>query len=434
MFRKYLKASVLLLIFIIVSCAKEEGNVIVNPPGEEFKTQYRTMQVVGDFNGWAIEDLSSTQMNLVEDWTWQKIQYFSGARDSIMFKFVPNSNWDLAFGTQGPDSGLSGYAEPNCTGTGNHITAGPINRPGYWKFTFNEQTLYYSITFYSAPGGGIRGTIGFSDVSSPPYPQSTISVFDASGKIAETHSDTITSEYLISPLPNGTYTLVFQAGGYVPDTVENVVVNNDTAVIDVVLQKARGIVIDGDLSDWDTPAVHDTIGDSPWGSEGDIGSLYATVQNDTLFIGVEAEVNTNALIVYFHVEPCDSALGYTDMDNTDYYARKFTFPDSLKAQYILAQWVDGNVPPGFRSIDTTGTTTDLTSSINVASSLEPGTRGAMEAAIPISLITTAQSGRIGIVALIAGGDHYDGPESVPENALQGNGNGAELNNLYFIQF
>ncbi len=435
MFRKYFKATISLLTFIIISsCASKEGNVIVNPPGEEFKTQYRSMQLVGDFNGWALEDLSSTEMNLVADWTWEKIQYFSGTRDSIMFKFVPNSNWDLAFGTQGPDSGLSGYAEPNCTGTGNHITAGPINKAGYWKFTFNEQTLFYSITFYSAPGGAIKGTVDFTDVTSPPYPSTTISAYSASEKIAETHTDTMTSEYLLSPLPNGTYTIVFQAPGYIPDTVQNVTVNNDTASIDVVLEKAHGIIIDGDLSDWDTPSVYDTIGDSPWGTNGDIGSLYATIENDTLFIGVQGEVTNNALIVYFHVEPYDSSLGYTDMDNIDFYARKFTFPDSLKAQYILAQWVDGSVTPGFRSIDTTGRTVDLTDSINVASSLKPSSIGAIEAAIPIQLISTGQHGRIGIVAVIAGGDHYDGPESVPSNNLQGNGSGAILNNLYFIQF
>lgn len=436
MYRKYLKPIVFIItgFFLLNSCAKEPGKILISPPGFKFKTQYRTMQLVGDFNGWALEDLTSTKMELVADWTWQKIQYFSGTRDSIMFKFVPNSNWDLAFGTQGADTGLSGYAEPGCTGTGNHITAGPISKPGYWKFTFNEHTLYYSISFYSAPGGAIKGAIGFSDINTPPYPLVNVSVYNENGKIAETQSDTTTSEYIVSPLPNGTYTLVFSAGGYIPDTVRNITVNNDTVIKNVTLHKAEGIIVDGDLSDWDSVAVYDTIGDSPWGSGGDIGSLYAKVQNDTLFLGVAGTLNNNAIIIYLHIDPCDSSLGYANMDTLDFYPRKFTFPDSLKAQYILAQWVDGNVLPAFRSIDTTGTTTDLTDSIEVASTLSPSTQGAIEAAIPISLLTNAQSGRIGIVAVVAGGDHYDGPESVPSNNLQGNGTETELKNLYFVNF
>lgn len=434
MIRKYFKTIFFLPILIITSCAKEEGSIIINPPGTEFKTQYRTMQLVGDFNGWALEDLASTKMELISDWSWQRIQYFSGTRDSIMFKFVPNSNWELAFGTEGSDTGLSGYAEPNCPGTGNHITAGPINRPGYWKFTFNEQTLHYSVAFYSSPGGAIKGTIGFSDVFSSPYPLTTISVFDDGNKIAETTSDTMTSQYIISPLPNGAYTLLFEASGYIPDTVKDVNVHNDTTTVNVVLQKAQGIIIDGNLSDWDEIAVYDTIGDSPWGSGGDIGSLYTIIQNDTLFIGIEAQINNNALIIYMNVEPSDSSLGYTDMDAIDFYPRKFIFPDSIKPQYIIAQWVDGNVSPEFRSIDTTGITTNLTDSTIIASSLEPGIKGALEIGIPISLISITQHGRIGLVALIAGGDHYDGPESVPENDLSGDGSGAEIQNLYFIDF
>ncbi len=419
---------------LLNGCANNEGTPIVTPPGEEFKTQYKTMQLVGDFNGWALEDLNSTKMDLVADWTWEKLQYFSGARDSIMFKIVPNSNWDLAFGTQGPDSGLSGYAEPNCSGTGNHITAGPIDRPGYWKFTFNEQTLYYSISYYSAPGGGIQGKITFSDISTPPYPVATITVLGATGEIASTFSDTLNGTYLVSPLPNGTYNVAFGASGYLPDTVYNVVVNNDTPQVNVTLNRAQGIIVDGDLSDWDTFAVYDTIGDSPWGNGGDLGSLYAKIQNDTLFVGVEAIVNNNAIILYFHVEPADSGLGYTDMNGLDFYPRKFTFPDSLKAHYILAQWVDGNVLPALRSIDTTGSTTDITQDAEIASTLTPGQKGAIEAAIPLSAITHGTGGRIGIVAVIAGGDNYDGPESVPQNGLQGNGTGGILQHLYFLNF
>ncbi len=436
MFKRYtfLIVFVSALFILNYGCANSEGNPVVNPPGEEFKTQYKTMQLVGDFNGWALEDLNSTKMDLVADWTWEKLQYFSGTRDSIMFKIVPNSNWDLAFGTQGPDSGLFGYAEPNCSGTGNHITAGPIDRAGYWKFTFNEQTLYYSISFYSAPGGAIKGTVSFSDITTPPYPLTTVKVLDASGEVASTESDSANGTYIISPIPNGTYSVAFQAGGYTPDTVYNVVVSNDTQTVNVTLKKAQGIVVDGDLSDWDHPAVYDTIGDSPWGNGGDLGSLYAEVKNDTLFLGLSAIANNNAVIIYLHVEPSDSQLGYTNMDNLDFYPRKFTFPDSLKADYLIAQWVDGSVQPAMRSIDSTGTTQDMTSQIAIASTLSPDTQGAIEAAIPLSLITTETSGKIGIVAVIAGGDHYDGPESVPENGLQGNGTGATLQNLFFLSY
>ncbi len=434
MFKKEKLFFIGIIVLVIGGCASKEGTPLITPPGEEFKTQYKTMQLVGDFNGWALEDLNSTRMELVADWTWEKIQYFSGTRDSIMFKIVPNSNWDLAFGTQGPDSGLSGYAEPNCSGTGNHITAGPIDRAGYWKFTFNEQTLYYSISFYSAPGGGIHGKVTFSDVQSPPYPQANISVLSNNEEIAQATSKTEDGTYIIAPLPNGTYNVAFQASGYLPDTVYNITVNNDTPEVSITLNKAQGIIVDGDLSDWDSCAVYDTIGDSPWGNGGDLGSLYAKIQNDTLFVGIAATVNNNAIILYFHVEPAESSLGYTDMNNLDFYPRKFTFPDSLKAHYLLAQWVDGNVQPAMRSIDTTGTTHDITDQVTIASTLVPGQKGAIEVAIPLNTITSGSTGRIGIVAVIAGGDNYDGPESVPQNGLQGNGSGATLENLYYLDF
>ncbi len=417
---------------IFLSCAKKEPGPSLIPSGQEYKTSYNSMQLVGDFNLWNLDDIEGTGMQLVSDWTWQKLQYFGGQKDSIMFKFVANSSWDIAFGTEGADTGLSGYAELLHGGTGNHISAGPITQPGFWKFTFNEQTMYYSISFYAAPGGAVTGKVSFSNVPAAPFPSALIELFDNTwAQVTSTQSDTASGNYTLTNIPNGTYSLIASAQGYAPDTISDVVVNNDTATVNISLVKMNNIVVDGNLSDWDTCAVYDTLGDSKWGSDGDLGSLYAKIINNTLYIGIAAEINDyNVVLVYIHADSL-AGFGTTNADSIDFYPRLFTFPDTSAPQYVLAQQTGDS---GARRINLDYTTTDIMGSIEMASTLTAGSPGAVEAAIPLNLLfggTSPAGASIKIVAIVAGGDHYDGPESVPDNpTLQGNGSGALITNMY----
>ena len=65
----------LTILILIISCAKEEGNPIINPPGQVYRTQYNSMQLVGDFQGWNLNDFENTKMALVADYQWEKIVY-----------------------------------------------------------------------------------------------------------------------------------------------------------------------------------------------------------------------------------------------------------------------------------------------------------------------------------------------------------------------
>lgn len=441
-----------ILALIVLACTpKGEERLLLNPPGTRFLTNFHTMQLVGDFNGWNLNDLEGTRMELVDDWTWSKVEYFSGQR-TIWFKFVPDQNWDLAYGTPDDDGGrLSGTALPNQSGVGNHIDA-DIPGPGYWRFTLNELTGHYEITQEEMPPGGVAGTVTFEDDTAPPYPEATLVLYSEtdSSQVASTTSDTLTGAYRLEGIPQGTYFLAATAPGYVADTAyglevgTTVITGVDFHLIPLAAAAATPdppfltVTVDGDLSDWPGPTVPDSLGDSHWGPDGDLGDLYVAHDAQNLYIGLEYSLGQNACIIYIHAETPDPLDGDTSMADLDWFPRNFHFLPVDAPEFLIARW-DGDPSgrPELRHIPAPGTTELVDpGSYQLADVPAGGNLRRMEVAIPFQTLYGLGEGqvppylRIRLVTVIAGGDGYGGPETVPDNPISNEAGPILIENLY----
>jgi hypothetical protein len=337
MMRKF----ILLSLFLILSCSlrdllgpREEESPRIPPPGSKYLTNYTTMQLVGSFQGWNKDDLEGTLMTLVDDWVWERTVYFSAPQE-IGFKFVPDQHWDPAFGTAGPDSGLSGPVE-EVSGYGTEITA-YIPQAGYWKFTFNERILYYWITLEEAPPGGIIGTVSFSDDTLPPYPASNIGVYSSNWDTlyAETQSDTLTGEFRVEGLPDGTYNLTAISPGYLADTITGIEISGGN-VVDVgtiFLERTSGaaVIIDGiiDVGEGWIEIAQSEIGDF---AGANLSKLYMTYDNLYLYIGFTTE-NSQSWNVAYGIGLDKDDGGFQQQDTVDAWDRRILFGDEIAVDY-----------------------------------------------------------------------------------------------------
>ncbi len=338
------------LALFLSGCAKllsPQGSAsrVSEPPGQVYLTRYQTMQLLGDFNGWAIEDLEHTRMTLVADWTWTKTVHLGSG--SIMFKFVPNQTWDLAYGTPDDDNGaLEGYALPNQSGTGNHIDAF-IPEAGYWTFEFHEDNGHYRIYPAEGPPGGIAGRVVFTDDSLPPYPQAIVYAYTATGTEAGTaHTDTLTGDYEIQGLEPGTYQVVATAPGYQPDTLSGIQVEDQVVSVDpLVLEPLEGpivnITIDGIISPEEGWVPLDTS--QTTGPEGaNLFRLYAAADAQYLYLALETRNTANWGVAYgfgLDLQPG----GFTSQAGQDAWERLINFGGSLAVDAELyLHWNDGD--------------------------------------------------------------------------------------------
>jgi len=100
---------------------------------------YNSMTVAGSFNGW---NQAANNMEYVGDRTWQYDASFSSV-SNVQFKFAANGSWTTNWGGSGtaqtvPLSGVGIFNAPT-----NIVVSGTLN--GLYEFTFNDQTLGYSL-------------------------------------------------------------------------------------------------------------------------------------------------------------------------------------------------------------------------------------------------------------------------------------------------
>ena len=188
-------------------------------------------------------------------------------------------------------------------------------------------------------------------------------------------------------------------------------------------------IIDGDIGeDWEIAdlVVDDAVGESPWGPN-DLDNLYVTFDDTNLYLGVEYLVDNNGMIIYI-----DSGRpgGETDFNSANGYTggwqRNLQFPAANDIDLILPRWNDGE-GQAWIITDNTGTMTDTVTSAGTYS----GTMAAIEYAVPWSVLNRV--GDICIVATIVGGDDWNGPDAMPDNAaMDGSGNPTLIDNFYCI--
>ncbi|MBU0677328.1 MAG: thrombospondin type 3 repeat-containing protein [Verrucomicrobia bacterium] len=110
-----------------------------------YESNYESMTLAGTFTGW---DATLDNMQLVDDYVWQVTVNMSN-ESAVRFKFVANSSWSINWGEANQSDfsmDLGGYAE---SGNGDVLVNGTLN--GKYIFTFNEQTLAYTVVEQQDP-------------------------------------------------------------------------------------------------------------------------------------------------------------------------------------------------------------------------------------------------------------------------------------------
>ncbi len=192
--------------------------------------------------------------------------------------------------------------------------------------------------------------------------------------------------------------------------------------------------ITGDGVDWeaDELQVDDPPVGADWGSN-QIEQLWVTHDSLALYIGVNYEVLDNAMIVYI---AAGTGTGAQNVSGIDWYARNFDFADGTMADFFIANWNGGDL--GIRRIPDPSTTEDITTLCENANQTQGMTffRNG-EIRIPWDVIyggdpgTVPPGSEVSVVAVIAGGDGWNGPSSGPWNpGMDGSGALTTLVNLY----
>ncbi|HER43408.1 MAG TPA: carboxypeptidase regulatory-like domain-containing protein, partial [Candidatus Eisenbacteria bacterium] len=193
--------------------------------------------------------------------------------------------------------------------------------------------------------------------------------------------------------------------------------------------------ITGDGIDWDADdiAVDDPPLGADWGPN-QIEQLWVTYDSLALYIGINYQVSNNAMIVYL---AAGTGGGAQDVNGIDWYARNFAFADTVMADHLIANWDGGSL--GIRRILDATATEDITSLCQNANTTKLDFFRNGEVRIPWDVIygtapgTVPPGSRVGVVAVIAGGDNWNGPSSAPWNpGMDGSGAKTTLANLHTI--
>ncbi len=194
-------------------------------------------------------------------------------------------------------------------------------------------------------------------------------------------------------------------------------------------------VITGDGTDWDYDdlRVDDPLEDTAWESN-DIDNLWATYDSLNLYIGIRYQVSGNAMLI---MVDAGTGTGTGDINNLDWYPRNFNFPDSLSCEFLIANWDGGEL--GVRRITGDTSTEDITSSCETANLSAGNFFYEGELRIPWDVIYGGGPGEVAgnaavrLVAVIAGGDNWNGPDSAPDNpGMDGSGSPTTIYNMYIL--
>ena len=198
----------------------------------------------------------------------------------------------------------------------------------------------------------------------------------------------------------------------------------NTPVIDGVITLSEG--------DWDADekVVSESLFDSAWGQQNDIGDLFLTWDRDNLYLGCRYVVRDNALLLCFEAGTSLRDDGIANLNEVDWYPRNFTFL-TMHPEYIVGLWNADLSTGGVRHIvydHGDGSVKTEAVSYSWATTALSGEPGDLEISIPWDSIYADTQGAIPdgaalkIVGLIAGSDYAEGGDSVPDNAEVTSGN------------
>ncbi|MBU1078691.1 MAG: gliding motility-associated C-terminal domain-containing protein [Spirochaetes bacterium] len=191
--------------------------------------------------------------------------------------------------------------------------------------------------------------------------------------------------------------------------------------------KTGKIIINGTTSDFDAEADqillspdlsgrnHESESDSRWGSYNDIASIKVTWDAKNLFIGSDAIINGNNIIIYLD---SGQSLGVSGAGSLISWKRKIIF-ENIKPDFFMASW-DNNVFPQFWKIESPSGVTEKTFEISTSSFFNGAVKGSIESKIPWETLYGLGEGRVlpaavlKITGVVTGGDNSSSPDSAPD--------------------
>ncbi len=337
-----MKKFFLIILLIFLSCKKKE-NPYFKLPGNYYLSNYSTMQLAGDFQGWNLNDPNSF-MELVSDYRWEIIKKFK-YKKNLMFKFVPDKKWDPSFGTSWEDTTLYGKLEL-VSGEGTHISASLLEE-GYYKFLLLEDSLFYRIEKIRGTGT-IKGKVNFEDTVNPPYPVSKVYLYYKNSDTLLRSYTTLSSDnsFEFSDLIDDSFKIIATSNNYSPETLYLFLNYGEIKNVSFLLNKStlrNPIIIDG-VNDF---LPEDLVGHDPRSDISvphlDLDSLWACHIGDKWFIGFNVHSGPNyglAFGIYIFTNSITPSGA-----SSDPWGRKVAAGDSSNPfypKYILYVWHPGS--------------------------------------------------------------------------------------------
>ncbi len=193
-----------------------------------------------------------------------------------------------------------------------------------------------------------------------------------------------------------------------PDKTGKIIINGNTSDFN---KEPDQILLSPELSGRN----HESDYDSSWGCYNDISSIKLTWDNNNLYIGSDAVINGNNIIIYLDT---GKNLGITTVDSLNSWKRKLNF-ENIKPDFFLASR-DNNTFPQFWKIESSSGVTEKTFEISTAATFNGTVKGGIEARIPWHTLYILGEGKVlsgavlKITGVITGGDDSSSPDSAPD--------------------
>ncbi len=224
-------------------------------PGCE--SAFTKIQALGDFNAWSLQFPSMTKL---PNCVW--VDTLTIQPGTYNFKFVTGGAFDSPLDYGGSESETlplpGAYAVKAVSGQGTALKISVLTG-GEYVFRLDESKLEFTATLLgTVPTGGISGTVSFAGLSTGPYPQATVDLYQgtATTPLATVKSHATTRVFSFQTLPNGTYKVEISSPCFVKETRSGVTVAGANVDLGSVTLAAgtsafTKIQIVGEFTSWD---------------------------------------------------------------------------------------------------------------------------------------------------------------------------------------
>lgn len=195
-------------------------------------------------------------------------------------------------------------------------------------------------------------------------------------------------------------------------------------------------VIDGVISesaaDWDVDEriIEESMFDSYWERRGEIGDLYLTWDETSLYIGCRYSIFENSLLLCLEAGTSREDDGAQNLQDLDWYPRNISFL-TMYPEYLAALWNADLSTGGVRRLyhdESSGRYATEPVSYSWAGSAESGETGDLELSVswetlyPESGGTIPDGAELKIVGIVCGADNSTGGDAAPDNPYVSMGN------------